>query len=102
MGGVCIGEATAADRLHFSDLQGIHDWRKKSNAAVFVQDKDLQWYEALLDAACMKYVSSGEVRFITEAGGDDEPKRVSKIIVGQRICNVTSLTPTESPGSKNP
>ena len=102
MGSMAIGGAKAAESIQFSDLQGVHDWRKVSNAVVLVQGKNLQWYEALLDAACMKYDTSGGVRFITEAGGTNEPARVSKVIVGQRICNVTSLTPAKNPDAKSP
>ena len=102
IGAMAIGVAKAEESLQFSDLQGVHDWRKVSNAVVLVQGEDLQWYEAQLNAACMKYDTSAGIRFITEAAEGDVVGRVSKVIVGQRICTVTSLTPASAPDAKSP
>ena len=91
-----ISDASGADEsLQFSKLEEIHEWRKGNDAMVFVQGQDKQWYEAQLDAACMRYDTSKGIRFITKAG--DVARRVSKVIVGRRICTVTSLTRTDEP-----
>lgn len=99
---------SADEPLQFSDLQRVTDWRKGNNAMLFVHGKDEQWYEAQLDSACMKYAASGDVRFITEERPEpviteagEVHRRVSKVIVGQRICTVTSLTKINDPDFEN-
>lgn len=88
LGSLCA--ASAQDNLQFSDLEGIQNWRIGNAALVYIQDTTDQWYEAQMDAACMKYDTSEGVKFITEAG--ETAPEVSKVMVGRRICTVTSLT----------
>jgi len=88
-----FGVAYSAERIQFSDIGIVKEW-KGSNALVFVKRDEDQWYRAQLNAACMKYDTASGIRFITEAG--ENSQRVSKVMVGRRICTVTSLTKIEA------
>jgi hypothetical protein len=91
--------AAEAAPLQFTDLGGIKTWKAGGDTTVFVKSKSDQWYRADMLETCMKYDTAKGVNFITELDPETN-KKVSKVIVERRICQVTSLKKVDSPDAK--
>lgn len=85
--------------LQFSDLGGVKSWKAGGDTTVFVKSKSDQWYRVDMLETCMKYDTSKGVNFLTELDPDTN-KKVSKVMVERRICQVTSMKKVDSPDAK--
>lgn len=89
-------KAEGGKPLQFSDLGGVRSWKSGGPDIVFVKSKTEQWYRAELAQTCMVLDTKKGVTFLTETIPETTSK-VSKVMVGRDMWEVTSLTKVDAP-----